>query len=603
MLKRLYPYWRPARAETAAGLAVLLLAGALELFQPWPVKWLVDCVFGSQPAPRWMTSIWPNIARGDRAAGIAAVCLAILLLAAFHKLAQMISQLLLIRAGLKMVRHLRSRVSDHLHRLPLSYHDNAKIGDLVYRAAWDSYAAQSLLSQAVAPILTGVLILAGILFLMLRLDFTLTLIALCITPLFWLLIKSFGRAIERRSKRYHDQESAMYCTMQESLSSIRAIQAFTREKHIAERVDAEADRSMIFNQRLVFVQLAFTLCVGVAMAVGTAAIVYVGSRRVLQGRLSVGDVLVFLAYTGMLYTPISAFAQSSGVLQSARTQLARVFEILDVVPTISDNTHATIVPLTVKGRVEFKEVRFNYGRGPDVLCGLNATAEPGTIIAIVGRTGAGKTTLANLLLRFYDPTAGAVLLDGHDLRDLKLEWLRQHVSVVLQDAILFAGTIADNSAVGRAGASRAEIETAARRAQADAFIRALPDGYDTLLGERGVNLSGGQRQRIAIARAFLKDAPILILDEPTSALDAHTESALVAAMTSLMLGRTAFVIAHRLSTIRAADEIWVLDAGRIAERGTHEQLIQSDTLYRALYRTQQEEPEADELVASSSVEK
>ena len=585
MLKRLYRYWLPARPETVGGLILLLVAGALELLQPWPVKWLVDCVFGAQPAPHWVAALWPSVGRGDRAAGILAVCVAVLILAAGHKLAQLLSQWLLIRAGLRMVRKLRCHVCDHLHRLPLAYHDKAKVGDLVYRAAWDSYAAQAILSQAVAPMMTGVLILAGILTVMIRLDVLLTLIALGITPAFWLLIKGFGGAIGRRSKRYQEQESALNCTMQESLSSIRAIQAFTQEGQVEARVDAEAGRSMGLNQHLAVAQLAYTFCIGLAMAVGTAGVVYVGAHRVLEGRLLLGDVLVFLAYTAMLYTPVSAFAQSSGVLQSAKTQLRRVFEVLDVVPAIADRPGARALS-QVKGRIEFRDVDFAYEPGQDVLRGLNTSVDPGNVVALVGRTGSGKTTIASLLLRFYDPIRGAILLDGTDLRDLQLEWLRRNVGLVLQDAIIFSGTIADNIAMGLSGATREQVREAARRAQADDFIRALPDGYDTPLGERGVNLSGGQRQRISIARAFLKNAPILILDEPTSALDTQTEAALVDSLRELMIGRTTFIIAHRLSTVRMADVIWVLRDGDVIESGSHDELLSGDTEYRCLYERQ-----------------
>lgn len=588
MVRRLWPYWLPARGVTAGGIALLLAAAVLELLQPWPVKWLVDGVFGHEPAPRWLAAILPAAARGDKAVGVAAVAAAVVLLAAAHKVSHAASQLLLIRAGLGTVRNLRCHVSDHLHRLPLAFHDRRRVGDLTYRAAWDSYAAQALLSQGLAPIASGVLILGGILVVMLRTDLLLTLIALAITPAFWFMIKGFGRRIERRSRAYHEQESALYCTIQESLSSLRAVQAFTREGAVARRVEAESTRSMTLNARLARAQLAFSLAVAVAMAAGTAAVVYVGSRRVIDGRLTVGDVLVFLAYTGMLYTPVSAFAQSSGVLQSALTQLRRVFEILDLTPAVASKPGA-LVPARVSGDVEFRDVCFAYSPDtPDVLGGIDAAVPPGAVTAIVGRTGAGKTTIASLLLRFYDPTRGAVLLDGHDLRDLDLAGLRRNVAVVLQDAVLFAGTVADNIAMGRDGATPDEVIAAARRAQADEFIRALPDGYDTLLGERGVNLSGGQRQRLSIARAFLKDAPVLILDEPTSALDARTEAAVVAATRELMRGRTTFVIAHRLSTVRAADDIWVLDHGRIVERGTHEELVVRGGHYHALYAAQLE---------------
>ena len=585
MLRRLYPYWLAARPETVGGLAALLLAGALEVLQPWPVKWLVDSVFGTHAAPRWLAAVWPGMTHGDRASGVAAVCIAILFLAFGHKLMQLISQWLLIRAGLKLVRGLRSGVSDHLHRLPLAFHDKSKVADLVYRAAWDSYAAQSVLSQAAAPALGGIVILAGILLVMLRLDPLLTLIALATTPACWLMIKGFGRAIEARAKLYHDQESSLLCRMQESLSSIRAVQAFTHEGQVSAKVAAEAARSFALNERLCLMQLAFTFCIGITMAAGTAAVVFVGARRVSEGRMTLGDILVFLAYTGMLYTPVSAFTQGAAALRSARIQLQRVFNILDIAPAIADRAHAQS-PAKILGKIEFREMRFAYQPGLDVIKGISGMIEPGTSVALVGRTGSGKSTIASLLLRFYDPTAGCILLDGIDLRDLRVERLRESISIVLQDAILFSDTIAANIAMGRVGARTQEIVEAAQSAQADEFIRSLPNGYDTILGERGVNLSGGQRQRIAIARAFLKNAPILILDEPTAALDAHTEAALVEATGRLMAGRTTFIIAHRLSTVRTADIVWVLSDGKIIERGSHEQLMSVGGSYRRLCERQ-----------------
>jgi ATP-binding cassette subfamily B protein/subfamily B ATP-binding cassette protein MsbA len=565
-------------------MAMLLLAGMLELLQPWPIKWLVDYVFGGRLAPPWLARLGFATGPSDPVQAVAWVCAAILVLGVVHKAAQMLSQFLLIRAGLRLVRNLRLHVSDHLHRLSLRYHDRTKVGDSIYRAAYDSYAAQSLLSGVVAPVATGVVILAGILVVMIRLDAVLTAIALAVAPLLGLTIWVFGRGIERQSRRYHEQESALFSTMQETLTSIRFVQAYTREAAAGTRIGEQTGRSMAANERLAMTQLAFSACVGLTMAAGTAAAVYVGAQRVLEGRLLLGDVLVFLAYLGMLYTPVNAFAQSSGVLRSARTQLARVFEVLATLPEVADRPGAVELP-RVQGQIEFRGVGFAYQPGQWVVRDLDVVVPEGSVVAIVGRTGAGKSTLASLLLRFYDPDVGAMLLDGHDLRDLRLDWLRRQVGLVLQDAILLSGTIAENIGCGRPGATREQIAEAARRAQADEFIGDLPDGYDTMLGERGVNLSGGQRQRLSLARAFLKDAPILVLDEPTSALDAHTEGALLESMHELMRGRTTFIIAHRLSTIQGADLILVMDEGQVVERGSHEMLMDRDTAYRRLYLT------------------
>ncbi len=589
MFHRLLTYWRPAKKETFAGAAVLIAAVGVDLLQPWPIKWLVDYVFGPQVAPGWLNRVWPVLNTSDIAGGIVAVCASILGLAIVHRLGITVGHFFLIRAGARIVQQLRCHACDHLHRLSLAYHDRTKVGDSLYRVAYDSHAAQALLNGAMVPITTGALLLLGAVIVMMQINAVLTLVTLAVTPLFWAIIRGFGRRIDEHSRRYHENESALVSTVQESLSSIRAIQAFTLEPETGHRFRTQSEQSLEANQRMTRTQLVYSACAGLAVSIGTASVVWVASHQVMQGRLSIGDILVFLAYLGMLYQPMNTFSQSASVIQSANAQLRRVFEIIDSVPDIKDRPNPTVLQ-SVRGTVEFQGVSFHYQTGQPVLREIDLKVEPGQVLAIVGRTGAGKTTLASLLLRFYDPTAGAILLDGHDLRDLKLAWLRRQVSVVLQDPILFSASIRENIAYGRPGASLEQVKEAARRAQADEFISALPNGYETMLGERGVNLSGGQRQRLSIARAFLKNAPILILDEPTSALDTHTERALLASLAELMKGRTTFIIAHRLSTVRHADLIVVLENGRMIERGKHEELLRRDSIYGSMYRSQWGEP-------------
>jgi ATP-binding cassette subfamily B protein len=592
MLRRLSPYWRTARKETAAGGILLLLGAIIDLLQPWPIKWLVDYVFGKQTPPDWLRNLVPSIGSGDISRGIAAVCISILILAMLHRAAITFGHFFLIRVGARVVQQLRCAACDHLHRLSIAFHDRTKVGDSIYRVAYDSHAAQAMLNGAIVPATTGALTLIGAVVIMLRINPLLTLTTLAVAPLFVFIIRGFSRRIDQQSRRYHENESKLVSTVQESLSSIRAIQAFTLEPAAGERFRTQSEESLAANQSMTLTQLIYSGCAGLAVAVGTAGVVWVAGHQVLRGALSIGDILIFLAYLGMLYQPMNTFSQSASVIQSATAQLRRVFEIIDASPEIRDRPSATTLK-AVRGQIEFRNVAFEYDPGRPVLSKFNLTAEPGQVIAIVGRTGAGKTTLASLLLRFYDPTSGAILLDGYDLRDLRLDWLRRQVSVVLQDPILFSATVAENISYGLSGATRQQIEKAARRAQADEFIRKLPEGYDTMLGERGVNLSGGQRQRLSIARAFLKDAPILILDEPTSALDAHTEAALLVALKDLMVGRTTFVIAHRLSTIRQASAIVVLENGRIAEQGDHDTLLERGGIYAKMVNAQWAPKHAD----------
>lgn len=585
MLARLGQYWRAAKGETIAGGTILVIAAFVDLLQPWPIKWLVDYVFGNQTAPGWLTKIWPVLGTDNIAGGIAAVCVSILLLAVVYRCGITIGHFFLVRAGARVVQRLRCHACEHLHRLSVAYHDRTKVGDSLYRVAYDSHAAQALINGAYVPMANGALMLIGAVVIMLQINVALTITTMAAAPLFVLIIRGFSKSIDQQSRRYHESESALVSTVQESLSSIRAIQAFTLEPQTGERFYEQSKRSLTANEKMTRTQLVYSACAGLAVSVGTAAVVWVAGHQVASGKLSVGDILVFLAYLGMLYQPMNTFSQSASVIQSARAQLQRVFEIIDAVPDIQDRPGARILP-SVQGAIEFQDVSFAYEAGRPVLSSIHLKTEPGQIIALVGRTGAGKTTMASLLLRFYDPTHGAVMLDGHDLRELKLAWLRQQVSVVLQDPILFSTTVAENIAYGLPGATMEQIRKASVRAQADEFIRSLPNGYDTILGERGVNLSGGQRQRLSIARAFLKNAPILVLDEPTSALDVHTEEALLAALRELMKGRTTFVIAHRLSTVRQADLVVVLENGHIIEQGSHDQLMSRGSVYAGMYRSQ-----------------
>jgi ATP-binding cassette, subfamily B, bacterial len=562
----------------AAGLLLLVGATAAALLQPWPLKLVVDSVLGETPSPL------PSLP--SKGALLAVLIAAIVGLQLVVGALTMTGTIIVIRAALRMVFRLRCILFEHLQKLSLSFHDRTKVGDSLYRVAWDTYAVQTLLNNAIVPATTASLTLLGIAVVMALRDWRVTVAALAVAVPLVMLIRRLDRPMSHHSMQVHERESDVSSRVQETLTAIRAVQAFGREPLERERFERQAEASLQAHLHLTMLQTGSQLVIGLLMAVGTAAVIGLAGLRALGGTLTPGDVVLLAAYVVMLYKPLETLAYTAVAVQGAAAGARRVLALLDVQPDVVDRPDAAPLPGRAWGRLIFEGVSFAYRSDEPVLRNVSLDLRPGETVAIVGASGAGKTTLATLMVRFYDPIAGRITLDGYDLRALTLRSLRENVALVLQDPIIFAASLRENIAYGRPDATAAEVEAAARAANAHDFIAALPDGYDTIVGERGVTLSGGQRQRVGIARAFVKDAPVLILDEPTSALDAENERAVLDALSRLVRGRTTLIIAHRLSTIRSADRIVVLQDGAIVEEGTHRELLARRDVYARLHALQ-----------------
>ena len=554
--------WR----EALAGTVLLLLGTAAGLALPWPMKFIVDDVLNFKPGPE-------HSLPADRLPVLlAAACLVLLALHLVRNALSTWSTIYLVRAGLRMTHDLRCRLYEHLQKLSLVFHEKRTVGDSLYRVAWDTMSIQTLFNGGLLPLINSVVTLVAMLVIMMRFDWLMTVLALAVAPALALTIRFYNQRISAVSVEYHDRESKVSAIIQESLSSIRTIQAFAREEDEVRRFEVNTSQSVEANVRMTRTQVMSSFAVSIITAAGTVAMIWVGGHRVLDGRLTVGELLVFISYVGMLYGPMSTLSGIAAAVQGALVPFRRVAEILDTNPVIRDQPGARALEHCT-GVVRFEHVTFGYDAAKPVLKDVDFEARPGEMIALVGASGVGKTTMLSLLLRFYDPQQGRVLVDNTDVREFQYRSLRQQISIVPQEPVLFSCTVAENIAYGRPMATRAEIEEAARQAEADGFIRALDKGYDSLLGERGSTLSGGQRQRLALARAFLKNSRILILDEPTAALDVETEAAVLRALERLRQGRTLFVVAHRLSTVRNASVLFVMHEGQIVERGTHAELV------------------------------
>ena len=539
-----------------------MLSLPLTLLYPLPLKIAVDTVLGQQPLPHFLTLLLPVAHRRSVAIEFAiGILLGLSVLANLQSLA---SWWLSTYVGEKLVWDFRAKLLNHVQRLPLAFHDRYGATDSVYRIQHDAPSIQYVIVQGMIPLATAAFTLVGMLYVTLRIDATLALIALAITPVLALLSAAGSRVVRFRAERVKELDTTAMSVIQEVLGSIRVIKAFGQERREYERFIRHSDKRVAGQIRLSVFQAGFNTLIGLTIAIGTAGVLYVGVHHVQAGLLSIGSLLMVMAYVAQIYQPLQVLTGKMAELQTWLVSLERALVLLDQSPEIEETSHPTHLSRAL-GTFEFCNLSFQYSGTKQGLHELSFQIAPGSRVGIVGTTGAGKTTLLNLLMRFYDPTEGSVLLDGVNLRQYRISDLRRQFAVVLQEPVLFASSIAENIAYGKPDATNEEIVAAAQSACAHEFIMHLPQQYETAVGERGSRLSGGERQRISLARAFLRNSPILILDEPTSSVDVQTERAIMNATESLMEGRTTFMIAHRVETLKSCDTILVLENGNLVE--------------------------------------
>jgi ATP-binding cassette, subfamily B, bacterial len=569
--RRVLRYYRPFLGQTIVGLLLSLIGIGLNLLKPWPFKIIVDDYLRPGPATAGNWRVW-----------IPLLCLALVVIQLLWGIINWITNYLFVKIGLQALLKLRTDLYSYLQSLSLRYHDMRRSSDSSFRVAYDSQSIQTIYNKGFTNIFGSVVTLIGTFVIMLGIDWQLTLVSLAIVPLIVGAIYLFAHRIRHESTSIQEQESAVLAQAQEGLSSVRMVHAFGREEFEVRQFHQQAQQSLQANLRLTLTNVNSALVISTLMVLGTAAMYYIGALHVLAGTLTLGSLLVFSAYLLMLYQPLESLTYTAWAMEGATAGAKRCFEVLDRQDDVIDSPGAVAIS-SAAGSIAFQSVNFGYAEDRFVLRDIDLAIDANQIVGLVGGTGAGKSTLLSLVPRFYDPSTGSITLDGRDLRQITKKSLRAQIAIVLQDTLLFSTTVRENIAYGRPGATEEEIIDAARRAQANDFIQQLPQGYASPVGERGGQLSVGQRQRIGIARAFLKNAPILLLDEPTSALDPTTESAIMETIKELMRGRTTLIATHRLGTIHDLDQVIVLDGGRIVEKGRGPELVARGGTYAKLY--------------------
>ena len=597
-------FLRPYRARLALFSVLLLFQVALGVLQPWPLAIVLDYVLAGRALPAAVAGWVSWITQGSRVTLLVMVVVAGVVLNLAKQLVTLHAVQLQVWTGQRLVYDLRYKLFQHLQSLALHHHVTTNTGDAVYRIDADAYSIDNLVMSGLFPLASSLAALVVMFGFMVKIDPSIALLSLTVVPFLYLSLRHYMRTLSGRIERVKDLESKLQERLYEVFAAMRLVKSFGREPFEASRYRAAGDAVMGARIDITWQESLFAAAISTITILGTALVVIVGGLHVIQGQMTVGQLLVVISYLGAVYAPLAAVAHTRGQLQSAVASARRVRAVFALAPeTVSDRDAIATAP--VRGEILFEGVGFSYPDGTEVLNDITFSAEPGEMVALVGLTGAGKTTLVSLIPRFYDATRGRVLVDGIDVRRYRIPALRDDIAIVLQDPMLFQGTVAENLRYGRLDATPEEIEMAARTAHAHEFISHLVNGYDTDLAEAGGGLSGGERQRLSVARALVKDAPILILDEPTSSLDAISEEIVFAALRKLRAGRTTIVIAHRLSTVRDADRILVLDRGRVAAQGQHAELLESSALYRRMCERLSvgkslDEPESvDELIEAA----
>jgi ABC-type multidrug transport system fused ATPase/permease subunit len=581
LLLRVLPYLRSYTGLAALSVLVTLLAVGVGLLLPWPLKIVIDNVLGARslslPQAPWVSSL-------DGGTLLALTVCGGLILTLLSNALAIGTSYLKTRLEQGIILDFRSDLFRHAERLSVAFRDQVSTGRLVYAINFEATAAGNLV-MALQPLAQSALTVIGMVWITFRIDPVLALLSVTVVPILYYAIGYYATRIQPRLLQVKGMEADALSIVHDAMSMVPVVSAFSREDHELSRFRDQSTATLRARLGITTRQTFFSLCINMTTATGTALVLGFGSYQALRGRLTPGDLLVVLSYVAAVYKPLESISYTLGSLQDNLVGLRMGFHILDTKPLIEEVPNADELPSSA-GRVTFDHVSFSYPGRVGTLKDISFTVEPGQVVAIVGPTGAGKTTLASLIPRFYDPLSGRILIHGRDIRHLTLKSLRDHISIVPQEPLLFAGTIADNIRYGRLDASTDDVVEAAIAANAHDFISRLSAGYETQIGERGVRLSGGERQRLCVARAFLKQAPILILDEPTSSIDSRTEAVILDALDRLMLGRTTFMIAHRLSTVRHADLILAMDHGEIVEEGTHEDLLRRNGLYAQLHDAQ-----------------